>query len=149
MLPDLLARVAPQRMLQVLTIGFLGGRAFAELLEEEAARADAHPFAAEALTCIGRYARPFPDTGARRVRPVSDALGRPQPVPADPSISRLTRREHDVLAELSLGGSYADVADALFVSENTVKTHLSSVYRKLGVDRRVDALRIAREQDLL
>ena len=148
-LPDLLARVAPQRMLQVLTIGFLGGRAFAELLEEEAARDDAHPFAAEALTCIGRYARPFPDTGARRVRPVSDALGRPQPVPADPSISRLTRREHDVLAELSLGGSYADVADALFVSENTVKTHLSSVYRKLGVDRRVDALRIAREQDLL
>jgi DNA-binding CsgD family transcriptional regulator len=30
-----------------------------------------------------------------------------------------------------------------------VKTHLSSVYRKLGVDRRVDALRIAREHDLL
>jgi ATP/maltotriose-dependent transcriptional regulator MalT len=149
LLPDLLARVAPQRMLQVLTIGFLGGRSFAELLEEEAARDDAHPFAAEALTCIGRYARPFPDTGARRVRPVSDALGRPQPEPADTGVSPLTRREHDVLAELSLGGSYADVADALFVSENTVKTHLSSVYRKLGVDRRVDALRIAREHHLL
>jgi DNA-binding CsgD family transcriptional regulator len=149
LLPDLLARVAPQRMLQVLTIGFLGGRAFAELLEEEATRDDAHPFAGEALTCIGRYARPFPDTGARRVRPVSDALGRPQPEPADTGVSPLTRREHAVLAELSLGGSYADVADALFVSENTVKTHLSSVYRKLGVDRRVDALRIAREHRLL
>jgi LuxR family maltose regulon positive regulatory protein len=37
----------------------------------------------------------------------------------------------------------------LFVSENTVKTHLSSVYRKLGVDRRGDALRIAREHHLV
>jgi DNA-binding CsgD family transcriptional regulator len=83
------------------------------------------------------------------VRPVSDVLGRPHPEPGDPGIGALTRREHEVLAELSLGGSYADVADALFVSENTVKTHLSSVYRKLGVDRRVDALRIAREHDLL
>jgi DNA-binding CsgD family transcriptional regulator len=150
LLPDLLTRVAPQRMLQVLTIGFLGGHAFAELLEEEVAREDRHPFAAEALTCIGRYARPFPDLGARRVRPVTEALRAPQPVPdGRPEGSPLTRRERDVLAELSLGGSYSDVARALFVSENTVKTHLASVYRKLGVDRRVDALRIAREHDLL
>ena len=52
-------------------------------------------------------------------------------------------------AELSLGGSYADVAAAMFLSENTVKTHLTSAYRKLGVERRVDALRVARENHLL
>ncbi len=61
----------------------------------------------------------------------------------------LTRRELEVLAELSLGGSYVDVASALFVSQNTVKTHLASVYRKLGVERRADALRVGRELRLI
>jgi LuxR family maltose regulon positive regulatory protein len=61
----------------------------------------------------------------------------------------LTRREREVLVELARGRSYSAMATALFVSENTVKTHVSSVYRKLGVDRRIDALRVAREQQLL
>jgi LuxR family maltose regulon positive regulatory protein len=37
----------------------------------------------------------------------------------------------------------------LFVTENTVKTHVSAVYRKLGVVRRADALRRAREIGLI
>lgn len=61
----------------------------------------------------------------------------------------LTRRELEVLRELSRGRSYHAMAAALFVSENTVKTHLSSVYRKLGVDRGAEAVRIARERRLL
>ena len=59
-------------------------------------------------------------------------------------LAPLTRRELEVLAELS-----RDVAGALVVSENTVKTHLASVYRKLGVERRADALRLARERQLI
>ena len=54
-----------------------------------------------------------------------------------------------MLEQLSLGGGNADLARALFVSENTVKTHLASIYRKLEVDRRVDALRVARAHGLL
>ena len=58
-------------------------------------------------------------------------------------------RETDVLQELALGGSYLDVAQALYVTENTVKTHVASLYRKLGADRRAGALREARARGLL
>jgi DNA-binding NarL/FixJ family response regulator len=44
---------------------------------------------------------------------------------------------------------YADIAAALYLSENTVKTHVSSLYGKLGVRRRSDALAVARSLDLL
>jgi LuxR family transcriptional regulator, maltose regulon positive regulatory protein len=136
LLPDLLNRVAPQRMLLVLALGFLGGPAFRGLLEAEAHRLDGHPFAAEALVGLSGYVRPFPDLGSRTEAGVRLPL-------------QLTPRERDVLVELSLGGSYADVAEAMFLSENTIKTHLTSAYRKLGVDRRVDALRVARENHVL
>jgi LuxR family maltose regulon positive regulatory protein len=61
----------------------------------------------------------------------------------------LTGREAEVLRELALGGSYQDVARVLYVTENTVKTHVSAVYRKLGVERRADALRLARDIGLI
>jgi DNA-binding CsgD family transcriptional regulator len=64
-------------------------------------------------------------------------------------IPGLTRREHDVLVQLANGSSYADIAETLFVSENTVKTHVSSLYAKLGATRRSQALKIARAQRLL
>ena len=64
-------------------------------------------------------------------------------------LTRLTDREADVLRELALGGSYTDIAHALFVTENTVKTHLSAVYRKLGVAGRSPALREARARGLI
>jgi DNA-binding NarL/FixJ family response regulator len=71
------------------------------------------------------------------------------PAGAERTAVALTRREHEVLAQLARGGSYHAMAATLFVSENTVKSHLVSLYRKLGVDRRVDALRVARERGLL
>jgi DNA-binding CsgD family transcriptional regulator len=61
----------------------------------------------------------------------------------------LTPRELEVLEQLALGGGNADLARALFVSENTVKTHLASIYRKLDVERRVDALRVARQRGII
>ena len=64
-------------------------------------------------------------------------------------LAALTRREREVLTELARGRSYSAMATALFVSENTVKTHVTSVYRKLGVERRIDALRVARERELI
>ena len=48
-----------------------------------------------------------------------------------------------------LGGADHEIGVALFITENTVKTHLASLYRKLGVERRSAALRTARELDLL
>jgi LuxR family maltose regulon positive regulatory protein len=45
--------------------------------------------------------------------------------------------------------SNADIASELFVSVNTVKTHVKSIYRKLDVARRQDAVRRARQLHLL
>jgi LuxR family maltose regulon positive regulatory protein len=61
----------------------------------------------------------------------------------------LSPREREVLGELARGSTYADIAATLFVSENTVKTHVSSLYGKLAVSRRSDALAVARSHHLL
>lgn len=52
---------------------------------------------------------------------------------------KLTRREKDVLNLLVHGSSNKDVADVMFISEKTVKNHLTSIFRKLGVRDRTQA----------
>jgi DNA-binding NarL/FixJ family response regulator len=56
-----------------------------------------------------------------------------------PDTSSLTRREVDVLGCLIAGKSNREIAEELTVSMSTVKAHLSSLYRKLGVSSRVQA----------
>nr|WP_240958917.1 helix-turn-helix transcriptional regulator [Rhodococcus sp. HNM0563] len=57
---------------------------------------------------------------------------------------RLTPRESAVLEALVAGGNAGTIAEAQFVSLNTVKTQLRSLYRKLGVHSRRDAIAVAR-----
>jgi LuxR family maltose regulon positive regulatory protein len=61
----------------------------------------------------------------------------------------LSARERDVLRFLPTMMSNADIASELFVSVNTVKTHVKSIYRKLEVTRRQDAVQRARQLHLL
>ena len=61
----------------------------------------------------------------------------------------LSPREREVLIELARGATYADIAANLFVSENTVKTHISSLYSKLSAGRRSEALAVARTMHLI
>ena len=58
--------------------------------------------------------------------------------------SQLTEREGQVLGLLAQMNSTEEIAAALFVSTNTVKTHLKGIFGKLGVNRRVDAVRRGR-----
>jgi LuxR family maltose regulon positive regulatory protein len=58
--------------------------------------------------------------------------------------SLLTEREGQVLQLLAQMNSTEEIAAALFVSTNTVKTHLKGIFGKLGVNRRVDAVRRGR-----
>lgn len=60
----------------------------------------------------------------------------------------LPEREMAVLLYLPTMGSNAEIAEALCVSENTVKQHLKSIYRKLGVGSRREAVRVARSAGL-
>ncbi|WP_320776837.1 LuxR C-terminal-related transcriptional regulator [Streptomyces sp. CRN 30] len=61
----------------------------------------------------------------------------------------LSARERDVLDRLARMMSTEEIAEDLYISVNTVKTHLKSVYRKLSVTRRSAAVRRARELQLL
>jgi DNA-binding NarL/FixJ family response regulator len=73
-----------------------------------------------------------------------------RPAPAlDDKAARLTRRELEILCLVGEGHSNAHVARSLWVTEQTVKFHLSNVYRKLGVSNRTEASRWAQSQGLL
>ena len=61
----------------------------------------------------------------------------------------LTRRELDVLRRMARGQNNQQLADGLFVSLSTVKTHINNLFRKLDVTDRDAALRAARELQLL
>ncbi len=61
----------------------------------------------------------------------------------------ITPRELEILDQIAAGKSTREIAQALFVSENTVKTHASRVYDKLGVNRRTQAVQEARRLGLL
>jgi DNA-binding NarL/FixJ family response regulator len=63
--------------------------------------------------------------------------------------SGLSARELDVLHSINLGLSNSAIATDLYISVSTVKTHVSSILRKLDADNRVQALSIARERGLL
>ncbi|WP_146840488.1 helix-turn-helix transcriptional regulator, partial [Cellulomonas hominis] len=61
----------------------------------------------------------------------------------------LTPRERDVLACLRSSLTSDEIAASLFLSINTVKTHMRAIYRKLGVDGRRAAVRVAVQRGLL
>ena len=64
---------------------------------------------------------------------------------ANVPIESLTTREEEVLAVLAVGRTNAEIADELFISLSTVKTHLASLMNKLGVRNRVEMAMWAHE----
>ena len=110
----------------------------------------------------GSLLRPFLDYGAS-LRPVFDEFSghfgdqeafaeqvrsriRPQELVSAPI---LTPGEYTVLRELASGDTTESIADTLFLSVNTIKTHLRGIYRKLEVSNRRDALKAARRGGLI
>lgn len=88
----------------------------------------------------------FAPTVTRRLIEEFARRDRPSPHPA---LSELTEREVDVLRQVARGQSNAEIAAALFVTENTVKTHVARVLHKLGIRDRVQAVVVAYESGLV
>ena len=61
----------------------------------------------------------------------------------------VTRRELEILALIANGMSNREIAEKLFVSENTVKTHSSRLFDKLSAKRRTQAVQIGKELGLI
>ncbi|RMB81554.1 response regulator transcription factor [Streptomyces shenzhenensis] len=93
-------------------------------------------FAAIAAAAEGRTTLSAPVAGR-----VMAQLRSPRPT--------LTDQERDIVAQLAQGLGNREIARALFISEATVKTHLSRIYGKLGVDTRAGAVAVAKERRLL
>ena len=74
------------------------------------------------------------------------------PLPAQPMplvVERLSAREREVLAHASEMLSTAEIANEMYLSVNTVKTHLRSIYRKLSATHRSEAVRRAQQLELI
>jgi len=61
----------------------------------------------------------------------------------------ISKREYEVLVEISKGSSNKEIADKLFVTESTIKTHVSNVFVKLDSKRRTQAIKKAQELQII
>lgn len=76
-------------------------------------------------------------------------FSRPRTEPQTPPGGELSDREMEVLLRLAEGETNKEIGEALFVSPNTIKSHVTNIYRKLDVSRRPQAVTRARELGIL
>ncbi|MEU0313051.1 response regulator transcription factor [Nocardioides sp. NPDC006273] len=88
-----------------------------------------------------------PTTTRRLLDQVAPTL--PGPVREPPELARLTSREREVLIEVATGASNAEIAERLFLSEATIKTHVGRLLSKLGARDRVQVVVLAYECGLV
>jgi len=81
-------------------------------------------------------------------RLIAEFAARPRPSPA-PRLATLTPREHDVFGLVARGLTNAEIARQLVLAEQTVKSHVSAIFMKLGVRDRVQAVILAYESGLV
>jgi DNA-binding CsgD family transcriptional regulator len=95
-----------------------------------------------------------PMTAAETPAAAAIPASEPAPLPFRPDEKKrdalgITRRELEILELMAQGMSNREIAEKLFVSENTVKTHSSRVFDKLGAKRRTQAVLLGKELGLL
>lgn len=100
-----------------------------------------------AIRVVARGEALLAPTVTRRL--IEEFASRPEPDAQPGGMGELTERELEVLRSLAAGLSNAEIADVLFVSEATVKTHISHILTKLDLRDRVQAVVVAYESGLV
>jgi DNA-binding NarL/FixJ family response regulator len=90
-----------------------------------------------------------PTVTRRLIADMVAARGTARSTVDDGRLKALTARETDTLRQIARGLSNAEIAEALFVTEHTVKTHVSNLLTKLGLRDRVQAVVLAYESGLV
>ena len=80
---------------------------------------------------------------------IYSAIGRTEETEGGSDASGLTPKELDVLNRVARGLSNKEISKELWLSEQTIKFHLTNIYRKLGVGNRTEATRYAYQQGLV
>jgi DNA-binding NarL/FixJ family response regulator len=68
---------------------------------------------------------------------------------SDPAAARLSPREREVMVLIAAGSTNREIAERLYLSPHTIKEHTSSIYRKLEVRNRAEAVRRAQRLGLI
>lgn len=92
------------------------------------------------LKCLRSGGSPLSPRIARTLIRRTRTSPEPGPTPVASGPELLSEREREVLTGIGKGFSYAEVADALKITTNTVRTHVRRIYEKLSVNSRVEAL---------
>lgn len=90
----------------------------------------------EALKDLANGGSPMSTQIARRVV----ASFQQKPKMPSPGVEELTKREVELLDLLSKGYRYKEIADQLFISQDTVRTHIRNIYVKLQVNSKIEAI---------
>ena len=69
--------------------------------------------------------------------------------PKDQEVISLSKREVEVLEQLSKGLSYTAIADNLFLSPSTVRKHIENIYKKLQVHSKIEAVQKAKDHNII
>jgi DNA-binding CsgD family transcriptional regulator len=109
--------------------------AFGERLRRAGRRAEARPHLRRAVDLFDETSA---DLWSQRARAEVGATGEQVPPRSPSSLDSLTPQEHRVAMSVAEGATNREAAAALFLSEKTIETHLSRVYRKLAVRSRAE-----------
>jgi len=111
--------------------------------EGVAAHAEGHGLSLEQMADVARQVL------EGLTRAAGGAGGAPELAGAAGDRGVLSPREQEVLRLVAAGRANGEIAGALFITERTVRYHLSSIFNKLGADNRTQAVTLARDQGLV
>jgi DNA-binding NarL/FixJ family response regulator len=154
----LVTRYTPHVALVDLFVGQESGAEICERVRRESPNTNVllisgagriNPNAARAAGAAGFISKDWPAAdiaGAVRMVGLGMTVFRPQEAPSGPALSE---REREVLDLIGSGATNREIAEQLFLSPHTVKEHTSSLYRKLSVRNRAEAVQKAQRLGLI